>query len=74
MSTLDRLIAIIAKEADKDPTTLSASSSFEGDIGLDSLALVEVILKIEEAFNVNVPDHEVQKFKTLGDVVAYLDK
>lgn len=73
MSTLDKLIQVVAKEADKDPSSMTAASTFEDDIGLDSLAIVEVVLKIEEAFGITVPDEDVKDFKTLGDVAKYID-
>jgi acyl carrier protein len=69
---LPRLIAVVANEADKDPTTITAASTFD-EIGLDSLAVVEVILRIEEEFNVSVPDEKAHEFKTIGEVAAFLE-
>lgn len=70
--TLSSLIKIVATAADKDPATITSASTFEADLGLDSLAVVELILQIEEEFKVSVPDAKAHEFKTIGDVVAFL--
>ena len=73
MNTLTKLTAVIAKEADLDPATISAASTFD-DLGFDSLAVVEVILRIEEAFDLSIPDETAHQFKAVSDVVTWLEK
>ena len=51
---------------------LKAETSFTTDIGLDSLDVVEVILAVEEEFSIEIPDHEADSLKTIGQTVEYI--
>ena len=48
-------------------------ASFIDDLGADSLDTVELIMKMEEDFGIEIPDEDAEKLKTVGDVVNYLD-
>lgn len=48
--------------------------SLEEDLGLDSLDHIEFVMALEEKFNIIVPEEDSEKFKTLEDIVAYLDE
>ena len=56
-------------EADK----VEMSSSFNGDLGADSLDTVELVMAFEEAFDMEIADEEAEKMKTVGDAVAYIE-
>ncbi|BFZ56852.1 mitochondrial acyl carrier protein [Savitreella phatthalungensis] len=56
----------------KDPSKISATSSFANDLGLDSLDTVEVVMAIEEEFNVEIPDKEADEIKSVGQAVEYI--
>lgn len=58
----------------KDPSKISASSSFKEDLGLDSLDTVEVVMAIEEEFSVEIPDEEADKIVSVGQAVEYVSK
>ncbi|KAF5097880.1 hypothetical protein D0Z00_002253 [Geotrichum galactomycetum] len=51
---------------------LKAETSFTTDLGLDSLDVVEVILAVEEEFSIEIPDHEADSLKTIGQTVEYI--
>lgn len=51
---------------------VNPSAHFQNDLGLDSLDTVEVVMAIEEAFAVEIPDSEADKILTLGDAISYL--
>ena len=58
----------------KDPSKISASSSFSSDLGLDSLDTVEVVMAIEEEFSVEIPDKEADEIKSVGQAVEYISQ
>ncbi|SGZ56264.1 CIC11C00000000214 [Sungouiella intermedia] len=51
---------------------ITESSSFVQDLGLDSLDVVEVIMEVEHEFNIQIPDHEADTLKTVGQTVDYI--
>jgi len=52
--------------------SVTTESNFIDDLGADSLDLVELIMGIEEEFNIEIPDGEAEKVVTVGDVVEYI--
>ncbi len=67
-----RIKEIICEQLDVKPEDVSEGKSFTEDLGADSLAIVELVLALEEQFDVKIPDDEVDKIKTVGDAVAYI--
>ena len=63
---------IIVEQLDVKPEDVSESKTFTEDLGADSLAIVELVLALEEKFDVKIPDDEVDKIKTVGDAVSYI--
>lgn len=57
-------------EADK----ITENTSFAEDLGTDSLDLFELVMALEEEFDVEIPTEELEKLKTVGDVVQYLEQ
>jgi len=72
--TQKKVIAIIAEQLAKPEDSISESSHFVDDLGADSLDLVEIIMAIEEAFGLEIPEGEQEKIKTVGDAIAYIEK
>ena len=73
MDYYERVVKIIAEELDVDPEELSMDTHITDDLDADSLDAMEVILKIEEEFDVEIPDDLVQRIQTIADVVEFLD-
>jgi acyl carrier protein len=67
-----RIKEIICEQLDVKPEDVSEQKSFTEDLGADSLAIVELVLALEEQFDVKIPDDEVDKIKTVGDAVSYI--
>jgi len=67
-----RIKEIICEQLDVKPEDVSEGKSFTEDLGADSLAIVELVLALEEQFDVKIPDDELDKIKTVGDAVAYI--
>ena len=55
-----------------DVNTLTAETSFKEDLGADSLDLFEMVMALEEEFEVEIPTEDLENIKTIGDVEAYL--
>jgi acyl carrier protein len=63
---------VVSKQLSTDKEKVTESSSFMGDLGADSLDVVELVMAFEEEFNVEIPDEEAEKLVTVGDAVEYL--
>ncbi len=69
-----KVIAIIAEQLAKPEDSISEGSNFVDDLGADSLDTVEIIMAIEEAFGLEIPESEQEKIKNVGDAIAYIEK
>jgi len=74
MSAEDRLKKIIAKELSVSEEEVTPDASFIDDLNADSLDLVELIMALEEEFNVKISDEEADKIKTVKDAMEYLQE
>ncbi|GAI83748.1 unnamed protein product [marine sediment metagenome] len=74
MESMDRIKKIIVDLLGIDESKITENSSFLDDLGADSLDIVELIMTFEEVFDIEIPDKDTEKMKTVGDVVKYLDK
>jgi acyl carrier protein len=70
----DRLRATLAKELRQDVNAITSEHTLRDDLGLNSLDAIELMFKIEEEFDLSIPDEDMQKLATVGDVVAYLER
>jgi acyl carrier protein len=68
----DQVVEIICEQLDVKPEEVSEAKSFTDDLQADSLAIVELVLALEEKFDVKIPDDEVDKIKTVGDAINYI--
>ncbi|MEZ0536355.1 acyl carrier protein [Caldicellulosiruptoraceae bacterium PP1] len=71
--TFSKVRSLIADKLNIDEESITENSSFIKDLGADSLDLVELIMQFEEEFDLEIPDEEVEKIKTVGDAVRYID-
>jgi len=74
MSAEDRLKKIIAKELSVNEDEVTPEASFIDDLNADSLDLVELIMALEEEFNVKISDDEADKIKTVRDAMDYIQE
>jgi acyl carrier protein len=74
MSAEDRLKKIIAKELSVSEEEVTPEASFIEDLNADSLDLVELIMALEEEFNVKISDEEADRIKTVRDAMDYLQE
>jgi acyl carrier protein len=69
---LTRVTEVVARELSIDPTEVVPEASFQDDLGADSLDLVELIMAIQEEFDVNINDEMAAEIKTVQDVVDFI--
>ncbi len=67
-----RVKAIIAKNLDVAAGDVRAESEFVKDLGADSLAIVELVLALEEEFDIDIPDEETEKIRSVQDAIQYI--
>lgn len=65
---------IIEKELGVEREKLTPEASFIEDLGADSLDIVELVMEFEKEFNIDIPDEDAEKLKTVGDAMAYLNR
>jgi acyl carrier protein len=68
----EKVKKIIVEQLGVDEADVSMESSFIDDLGADSLDIVELIMALEEDFNLEIPDSEAEKILTVGDAVDYI--
>lgn len=68
----ERVRSIIVDQLAVDAAKVSQTASFIDDLGADSLDIVELVMTMEEEFDLDIPDEEAEKMKTVGDVVKYI--
>jgi acyl carrier protein len=68
----ERLANIISTKTKVKKEEIKLDSDFELDLNLDSLDIVEIVMAIEEEFNITIPDDDVQKLRTVKDAVEYI--
>ena len=64
---------IIVEQLGVDPEKVKTEASFIDDLGADSLDTVELIMALEEEFNVEIPDEDAEKMQTVGDAIKYIE-
>ncbi len=74
MAAEDKIRSIIADQLGVKIEEVTAKASFVDDLGADSLDTVELIMALEEEFNIEIPDEDAEKMKTVGDVVKYIEE
>lgn len=71
---VEKVRQIIAEQLGVDENEITPSSSFVDDLGADSLDTVELVMALEEAFDVEIPDEDAEKIRTVQDAIDYIGK
>ena len=64
---------IIKEQLDVDEASIKTDASFIDDLGADSLGLVELVLAFEEQFEIDIPDEDTEKIRTVQDAISYIE-
>ena len=73
MATLDKVIELISQQLNKPASEVTADKEVVKDLGADSLDVVEMLMSLEEEFNITVPEEDAVNIKTVGDIVDLID-
>lgn len=73
MSVAERVKQIIVEQLGVDENQVDPSASFVDDLGADSLDIVELVMAFEEAFDLDIPDEDAEKIKTVKDAIEYIE-
>ena len=68
----EKIKKIIVEQLGVEEDEITMESSFIDDLGADSLDIVELIMALEEEFDLEIPDSEAEKISTVGDIVDYI--
>ncbi|WP_216828021.1 acyl carrier protein [Alkalihalobacterium elongatum] len=70
--TLDRITKIIVDRLGVEESEVKPESSFKDDLGADSLDVVELVMELEDEFDLEISDEDAEKISTVQDVVSYI--
>ncbi len=71
--TFDKIKTILAEQLDVEADTLTMETDIAKDLNADSLDVVEILMSLEDEFDVEIPDEEIENIKTIGDLVEYIE-
>ncbi|MDO5123532.1 MAG: acyl carrier protein [Eubacteriales bacterium] len=70
---LEKVKAILADQFDVDESEILVDTDLQQDLGADSLDVVDLLMSIEDEFEVEIPDEDIENIKTVGEIVAYIE-
>lgn len=70
---LEKVKSILAEQFDYEEEKITPETTLIDDLGADSLDVVDLLMSIEDEFEIEVPDEEVENIKTVGDLVKYIE-
>jgi acyl carrier protein len=70
----ERVIEIVCENLGVNKEQITRSTSFTEDVGADSLDIVELVMELEEEFEITIPDDQAEKIKTVGEAIDYIEK
>ena len=73
-SITERVTDIVAEQLGVEKDRIKPETSFVNDLGADSLDTVELVMELEEEFDINIPDDAAEKIQTVGQAIGYIEK
>ncbi len=74
MALFEQVKEVIVRELAVPESWVTESATFEGDLKADSLDVVEMVMALEDEFDIDIPEDDAQQIQTVGDAVRYLDE
>lgn len=71
---LDRIVKVVSEELAISEDEITEDASFIDDLGADSLDVVELIMALEEEFDIEIPDEDAEEIATVSDAVEYIEE
>ncbi len=69
----EKVREILVDQLDVEEDAVTMEASITGDLGADSLDIVDLVMSLEEEFDTEIPDEEIENIKTVGDIVKYIE-
>ena len=73
-SVHERVVDIVAEQLGADKEKIKPETHFVSDLGADSLDTVELVMELEEEFDINIPDDAAEKIQTIGEAVKHIEE
>lgn len=70
----DKVRAIVSNQFDVDEDTITLDTNIADDLGADSLDVVDMLMSLEDEFDVEIPDEEIENIHTVGEIVSYIEE
>lgn len=70
---LEKVKAILSEQFDVEEDSINTETSIENDLGADSLDVVDLLMSLEDEFEIEIPDEEIENISTVGDLVKYIE-
>jgi acyl carrier protein len=74
MAVEQKVKQIIVEQLGVDESQVDNNASFVDDLGADSLDIVELVMELEEEFEITIPDDQAEKIKTVGEAIDYIER
>lgn len=71
---LEKVKVILSSQFDVEEDTITAETIITDDLGADSLDVVDMLMSLEDEFDIEIPDEEIEKIRTVGEVVTYIEE
>ncbi len=73
MALLEDVKEVVVEQLNVNPDEIKEDSKFVEDLGADSLDVVELVMALEEKFDIEIPDADAEKIATVGDAIKYVE-
>jgi acyl carrier protein len=74
MAIFDEVKEVVVEQLNVSPDEVKEDSKFADDLGADSLDVVELVMSLEEKFDIEIPDEEAENIATVADAIAFIEK
>ena len=71
---LEKVKMILSSQFDVEEDSITPETNIADDLGADSLDLVDMLMSLEDEFDVEIPDEEIERIRTVGELVAYIEE
>lgn len=71
---LDKIREILVDQLDVEPESITPDSVITDDLGADSLDIVDLVMTLEDEFDLDFPDEDIEEMTTVGDIIEYIEE
>lgn len=71
---IDKVKKILSEQFDVDMSELTDTTNIEEDLGADSVEVIDLLMSLEDEFQIEIPDEAIDEIRTIGDLAAYIEE